>query len=151
MCCLLLWFFLVFVHLCTRSSWLFPPLHDLNTRAPPISSSLLYFFLGFPTVFPFLTEMTNINPQITSQHTLIRPAVSAQCSTFQIQDKQAMFCCTFRWLTQMCSRCRFYTRSNYEMVSLAFSWHTFAHIILLNFNFKQRTHTCTSYFYLNWN
>lgn len=150
MCCLLLWFFSCLCsflsaiplshHICGPPDWFSSP----NTPAPPISSSLLYFFLGFSTVFPFLSEMTNINPQITSQHTLTRPAVGAQCSTFQIQDKQAMFCCTFRWLTQMCSRCRFYTRYNYEMVSLVFSRHTFAHFITLN---RERS----SYFYLNWN
>lgn len=114
----------------------------------PEHASTPYFLLSsvlfISTVFPFPSEMTNINPQITSQHTLIRPAVGAQCSTFQIQDKQAMFCCTFRWLTQMCSRCRFYTRYIYEMVSLAFPRHTFADFITLN---RERS----SYFYLNWN
>lgn len=116
----------------------FPP----RTRQHPLFPPLFWTFSLVSPVFPFPSEMTNINPQITSQHTLTRPAVGAQCSTFQIQDKQAMFCCTFRWLTQMCSRCRFYTRYNYEMVSLVFSRHTFAHFITLN---RERS----SYFYLN--
>ena len=44
-------------------------------------------------------------------------APSAHCVTFQIQDKQPMFCCAFRWLPRMCLGCRFYTLLQEEMVS----------------------------------
>lgn len=118
------------------TSWLVSLPCTTWTRQHPLFPHLFCAFSLVSPVFPFPSEMTNINPQITSRHTLTRPADSAQCSTFQIQDKQAMFCCTFRWLTQMCSRCRFYTRSHHEMVSLAFSRHTFAHVITLN---RERT------------
>lgn len=60
-------------HISGPPDWFSSPI----TPETPVSSSLLHLFLGFSTVLPFLSEMTNMNPQITSQHTLIRPAASA--------------------------------------------------------------------------
>lgn len=51
--------------------------HDLLIKPEPLFfSSLLYSSHGVSLVFPFQSEMANINPQITSQHALSRRAVS---------------------------------------------------------------------------
>lgn len=95
-----------------RTSWVIScfPAPCVDESGSP--RSLSHSFSGVSTVSLLQSEMANINPQMTRQH-----ALSAQWSTFQIQDKQPMFCCTFRWLTQMCSGCRFCTLLHLEMVS----------------------------------
>lgn len=56
------------------SGWF--PARLVDQTGTSFFSSLLYSSPGVSLVFPFQSEMANINPQITSQHALSRRAVS---------------------------------------------------------------------------